>query len=66
MPKYDVHMSSTANATVTVEADSPEQAEEVAEFPSICAQCSGWGRDHSLEIGDDWEIEEAVLVKNES
>lgn len=23
--------------------------------PGVCAQCSGWGRDHSLEVGDEWE-----------
>jgi hypothetical protein len=23
---------------------------------SICAQCSGWGHEYSLDIGDDWSI----------
>lgn len=23
---------------------------------SICAQCSGWGHDWELSIGDDWEV----------
>lgn len=26
--------------------------------PGICAECSGWGRSHSLEIGDEWTIPE--------
>lgn len=26
--------------------------------PGICAQCSGWGRSYSLEIGDEWTIPE--------
>lgn len=25
--------------------------------PSICAQCSGWGKPHSLELGSEWEID---------
>jgi len=26
------------------------------EGPRICAQCSGWGQRHSLELGDEWEV----------
>jgi hypothetical protein len=26
------------------------------EGPSICAQCSGWGQKHSLQLGDEWEV----------
>lgn len=26
------------------------------DMPSICAQCSGWGSDHELSIGDEWEV----------
>ncbi|MGN6128502.1 MAG: hypothetical protein ACTHON_18240 [Humibacter sp.] len=59
MPKYRVPMTTWANATVDVETDEtdPEKIFELATegAPSICAQCSGWGRKHSLEIGDDWE-----------
>jgi len=36
--------------------DLTDEIYEKMETPSICAQCSGWGRDHSLELGDDWEI----------
>jgi len=24
--------------------------------PSICAQCSGWARDYSLDLGDEWTV----------
>jgi hypothetical protein len=62
MPKYRVPMTTYANASVLVETDEtdPEKIFEEALSqggPSICAQCSGWGRTHSLEIGDDWEPE---------
>lgn len=26
------------------------------ETPTICAQCSGWGRPHSLDLGDDFQV----------
>jgi hypothetical protein len=33
-------------------------------MPTICGQCSGWGGDQNLELGDTWEgdddIEKAV------
>lgn len=59
MAKYTVPLTSWANATVTVETDEtdPEKIVELAydDTPGICAQCGGWGRTFSLEIGDEWE-----------
>lgn len=61
MAKYRIPMTTYANTSIEVETDEtdPEKiiqaAYEQAEFPTICAQCSGWGRDTELEIGDDWE-----------
>jgi hypothetical protein len=59
MAKYTVLLVSHANATVTVETDEtdPERILEAAweNTPSICAQCGGWGRKFSLELGDEWE-----------
>lgn len=60
MPKYRVSLETWAGGTIDVETDAtdPEDIleEALAEgMPGICAQCSGWGRDHSLEIGDEWE-----------
>jgi hypothetical protein len=63
MAKYIAHFYATASATVTADVpdDVAEQgAEEVSEWiqanasdgPSLCAQCSGWGRKVSLELGD--------------
>lgn len=59
MAKYTVPLTTWANATVTVETDSTDP-EEIAQLawentPDICANCGGWGRDFSLEIGDEWE-----------
>lgn len=63
MTTYTVYYSTTASTSIDVEADSPEDAREVAdesfEAPMICAQCSGWGQDYELEIGDDWVQDES-------
>jgi hypothetical protein len=58
--KYRVPLSGYVSVSVTVETDETDPERIVEEalsegVPSICAQCSGWGRDHSLEIGDEWE-----------
>lgn len=60
MAKYRVPLNGYASATVTVETDEtdPEVIAQLALMegvPSPCAQCGGWGRDWSLEIGDEWE-----------
>lgn len=61
MTRYAVHLTSNASATLYVEADSKEEAEEKAlndGVPGICAQCAGYGRENSLEVGDDWDVNE--------
>lgn len=62
MPKYRVPLTGHASATITVETDEtdPEKIYEEAMqegVPSICAQCSGWGRPYSIDMGDEWEPE---------
>ena len=32
--------------------------------PQICAQCTGWNTDWSLELGDEWEIDDDPSAKN--
>lgn len=27
-------------------------------IPGLCAQCAGWGREDSLDLGDEWEVAE--------
>lgn len=62
MPKYRIHFTATASTTVVVEADDASEAREIADdqfaSPSICAQCSGWGQDYSMDLGE-WEQDEA-------
>jgi hypothetical protein len=52
MAKYHVHFQTSASLTVTVEADSSEEAEELAyeEIPSLCWQCG------DIDLGD-FEVE---------
>jgi hypothetical protein len=60
MAKYIVYLTTVASTSVEVEAEDSEDAAEKAgsaDMPTICAQCSGWGRDGTyLELGDVWEI----------
>lgn len=66
MSTYRVSFHTGAFTSMEVEADSPEDAREIAdsEFspPQVCAQCSGWGMskgDLPIEVGDDWEQDES-------
>lgn len=65
MPKYRVHLRTIAMTMVEVEADSKDDAYDKAldaGMPQICAQCSGWGSDTNLELGDQWDLGENVGV----
>ena len=69
MSKYTVPLKTGAYAFVTVEADSAEDAVDAVfngDLPWVCAQCSGWGRQFSLELGD-WDVDDdAEIVAVES
>ncbi len=58
MPRYRVHLQTIASVSLEVEATDKDEAYDLAagRTPSICGQCSGWGRDYSLDLNDDWEI----------
>ena len=59
MPKFKVRFVTSAYAFVNVEAEDEEAAQEKAydHLPTICANCSGWGKDGiSLEI-DEFEAD---------
>lgn len=73
MPKFTVHFTTTASASVEVEISDEEIAEEGLEIavanliesgsidtPSICARCSGWGRSYGLEIDGEWNAYQAT------
>jgi hypothetical protein len=58
--KYTVALTAVASATLTIETDEtdPEAIVDAAlseGVPGICAQCSGWNRSHSIDLGDDWD-----------
>jgi hypothetical protein len=64
--KYRVYLTTTASATLDVEVpddlgedEAREQAieEAIQEAPSgVCASCSGYGQEWSLELGGDWDV----------
>lgn len=62
MKTYQVMFTTGASTVIEVEADSVEEARQLADEqfdpPTICAQCSGWGNDQNLELGD-WEQDES-------
>jgi hypothetical protein len=55
VPVWKVDLQTIATITVEVEAEDAEKAAEIAQGQDICAQCSGWGRDWSMEIGE-WSV----------
>jgi len=62
MRKYTVLYTATASTIVEVEAEHENEAREIADeqvqFPSLCAHCSGWGANRSLNSGielSEWE-----------
>jgi hypothetical protein len=63
MAKYRVYMSTVVSFSVAVEAEDPDSAIEKAyeHEPRICAQCSGWGQRHTLDLGDDWQPDAVTL-----
>lgn len=77
MPKYRVFFATTASLSVEVELDDEEIERHGGDAKSaaiekaydampgdICAQCSGWGRNYSLELGE-FEIETQRKVDDE-
>ena len=65
MPKYRVYLETIASTTIQVEAADKDEAYELAGaqgMPRICAQCSGWGNDQNLELGDVWEIPQGMSI----
>jgi hypothetical protein len=66
MPKYRVYLETVASTTIEVEAEDKDEAYEFvasANMPRICGQCSGWGNDQNLELGDVWEIPQTMSVE---
>lgn len=60
MTKYQVAFQNVAMVYITVEANDPEEAIDLAyeQIPyDVCAQCSGWGQDYTLDIGDSWDVD---------
>jgi hypothetical protein len=57
MPEYEVYLKTRAEAVITVTADDPDAAITAAldDPPTICAQCSGWRKGFSLDLGD-WVV----------
>lgn len=59
MPKYRVLLTTVASLDVLVEAENEEEARDKAfeHDHYICAHCSGWGKEHSFDLGE-WDLGE--------
>lgn len=65
MAQYEIYFTQTASTTVKVEADSFDEAVDAAYaegHPSLCAQCSGWGRESGIDLSGDWEADERTYT----
>lgn len=62
--KFTAYFTTDASVAVSIEADSVDDAQEKADefddFPSLCAQCSGWGQRLGIDLGD-WEQDGDVM-----
>lgn len=71
MPKYRVHFVQQSDVSMIIESDvviteenGAADKEAILEeayqegVPSLCAQCSGWGRNYSRDLGDELEVVE--------
>ena len=70
MPKYRMYIDGTFDGHVEFESDIvikpetsaedlarlEEEAYNTATFPTLCAQCSGWGRKFSVAMGDEINV----------
>lgn len=62
MAQYRIYFRQSASASVEVEADSFEEAVDLAyeELPGgVCAQCSGWNQSWSLDLDGEWDVNES-------
>lgn len=64
MPTYIVHLTTTAQTSVEVEAGSRAEAEQIAlgtDTPTLCHQCAGGYRGApELTLGDEWDVSEVT------
>lgn len=60
MTEFRVHMSAVSSFSITVEAEDYDEAIDKAieeRSPDVCAQCAGWRRKWSLDLGETWEAD---------
>lgn len=65
MPKFRINYLATASTSITVEAEDEAEAFDLADradLSGICAQCSGWGRTYSLDLGE-WGPDEEYPIE---
>ena len=68
MAKYTVYLTTTATTAVEVDAENPDEALDKAYdagMPTICAQCSGWGKGYNLDMDGEWEASEVINANDQ-
>lgn len=67
MPKFDLMFTTDASLSVSVTADTLEEAVEQVRaegFGTLCAQCTGWRQAHDLDLGDEWELNQHSVYQD--
>lgn len=64
MAKFSVYASAPVGIYAVIEADTAEQAKEVADntltMPGLCHQCSSAGRPEEGEASEEWALSDGV------
>lgn len=68
MPTFDLYFNTTATAFVSIDADSLDEAIDLAgdRLPAnVCAQCAGmaWHSDRAgIDLAGEWELDEGAYT----
>lgn len=67
MAEYKIFFTQEASTSVTVQADTLDEAIEEAYSegqPGLCASCSGFGHGPGIDLSGDWNLDETSHYKN--
>jgi excinuclease UvrABC ATPase subunit len=59
----EIAMNSNCDVDDLTVNDLVDEIIESYDPPHICAQCTGWGHDYSLELSDDWDLAASSKVE---
>lgn len=63
MTEYRLYFNNSVSSVVTVEAESIDEAVDLAydELPtSLCASCEGWGSQPGVSLDGEWIVDDVA------